>query len=90
MENKKISNNKKREIYGGSSTKISSSNWWNNSIGFGIVGSTIVSIVQLIFNIVNSFLDINDTKKSKYYPSYSQSNIKYRISKYPSKANVFI
>lgn len=92
MKNKKMSKLNKMSIFGGSSSKVMGTNsWWNNSIGFGIVGSTIVSMIQLIFTIVNSFINKNDeTKKSSYNPSYSHSNVKYRISKYPSKSNVFI
>lgn len=51
MKNKKISKFKKIKIYGGASYKLlnNNSSWWNNSIGFGIIGSTIVSMIQLIF-----------------------------------------
>lgn len=88
----KIKNDKKKRIIAGAKSESSSNNFWNNSIGFGIIGSTILSIVQFVFNAVSSLVNKNDTNSSKtsnYNPTYSQKKISYRLSKYPSKSNVF-
>lgn len=74
-------------IAGGKSLE---NNWWNNSIGFGIVGSTIISAVQLIFSIVHAFTNKNIHSTNNYNPSYVKQNVRYKISKYPSKASVFM
>lgn len=83
---------KKKKIIAGSKAASSSNNFWNNSIGFGIIGSTILSIVQFIFSVTTTLINKNDdssSKTSNYNPTYSQKKISYRLSKYPSKSNVF-
>lgn len=89
MEKKyKMSEEKSMKIIAGG--KPVENNWWNNSIGFGIVGSTIISAVQLVFSIVNVFTNKNNNTTSNYNPSYIKQNLRYKISKYPSKSSVFM
>lgn len=91
LEKYKISDYKKKKLLAGSN-KNQSNNFWNNSIGFGIIGSTILSIVQFIFTIITTFIksDDSNSKTSNYNPNYSRSKVNYRLSKYPSKTNVFV
>ncbi len=91
IEKYKLSKKDKKIIFGGSKN-AQSNNFWNNSIGFGIIGSTVLSILQFIFTIVTSFVsnDESNQKTSNYSPNYSKSKISYRLSKYPSKSNIFM
>lgn len=91
MDKFKMSENEKKKLKAGAQ-KTQSNNFWNNSIGFGIIGSTVLSIMQFIFTIITAFVSNDDTnnKTSNYSPNYTRSKMSYRLSKYPSKTNVFL
>lgn len=79
----KMSDKRAKEIYGGSIGV------WNAAIAFGIIGNTIVSIIQLITSVIVG-IKAGDKQLSSFNPNFTRSSMKFRISKYPSKSNVFM
>lgn len=69
-------------------------NFWNTSISFGIVGSTIMKFINCIADLTLKFSDqdsINNNNNDIY--KFSNNNYRYdnqyvRLSKYPTSTNI--